>query len=89
MKTENQNRPDTYPLEIDRLETLTTASEGHPERGRCRRCGAPVRGRRRDYCSNACRMRDRRAAQAKRVDSLLDSLQASLTALREELAVRS
>jgi hypothetical protein len=37
-------------------------SEGHPQR-RCRQCNEPIRGRRLNYCSDACRTKDRQDAE--------------------------
>lgn len=85
MNNENQNRPEAHPLEIEVLETRTTAQRGHPER-QCRRCGEPVQGRRRNgYCSDACRMRDQRENRAAHLASLLRTIEKSVAALRAEL----
>lgn len=85
MANEKQN-PDTQGLEIDALQARTTASEGHPERGRCRRCGEPVRGRRRNgYCADKCRMKDHRDAERRRRLALLDTISAVVEELRREV----
>jgi hypothetical protein len=63
-------------------ETRTTGLDGKS----CRRCGEPVKGRRRNgYCSDRCRMRDRRENQAARVNGLLTTIEESVVALRREL----
>lgn len=65
-----------------RSEIRTTGSEGQS----CRRCGEPIKGRRRNgYCSDRCRMQDRRANERGRVDELLQRLEADLGALRRVL----
>jgi len=72
----------------DRVETRTTGLQGQ-SKGHCKRCGKPVMGRRRNgYCSNGCRMRDRRAEQTIRVDKLITHIEEAAAALRQELDVR-
>jgi hypothetical protein len=63
----------------------TTACEGQPQT-QCRRCGEPIRGRRRNgYCSDRCRMRDHREHEAERRRELLTTIETSVAALRREL----
>ena len=69
-------------VENSRSETRTTGSDGQS----CRRCGEPIRGRRRNgYCSDRCRMRDRRERERMRVGDLMRQLANNLDALRDEL----
>jgi predicted nucleic acid-binding Zn ribbon protein len=54
-------------------ETRTTGSEGQS----CRYCGGPIAGRRRNgYCSDRCRMKDRRQKQAEGHRQLIADLRA-------------
>ena len=62
-------------------EGRTTASEGHS----CEQCGAVLKGRRQRFCSDRCRMRDRRREQQARLNELLAAIEQSVTALRQEL----
>ena len=69
--------------------TRTSASEGHS----CRQCGESVPGRRRNFCSDRCRMRARRAddhARLRHRDARLQDLVAdverAVAALKAELA---
>jgi predicted nucleic acid-binding Zn ribbon protein len=83
---ENNNRPDTCPPEIEGLAARTTAFEGQPEKRHCRRCGGPIGGRRRNgYCSDRCRMADRREQERRRGLELLDSINTALTELRRKV----
>ncbi len=79
----------TGPDHADRcLQTRTTASEGPS----CARCGGPLRGRRRTFCSDGCRMQARRAEQSDhearhvtRRQALLETIREAVAALEEEL----
>ena len=52
----------------------------------CRVCGGAIRGRRTNgYCSDACRMRARRAERAARVEALLADIDHAVATLRREL----
>jgi predicted nucleic acid-binding Zn ribbon protein len=62
-------------------ESRTTASAGRS----CEQCGKPLAGRKERFCSDGCRMRDRRQEQAARIDELLTTIEESVTALRGEL----
>jgi len=85
MANENRIDPETQPLEFDGLHGRTTARNDHPGR-QCRRCGEPIGGRRRNgYCSDACRMRDRRRRQTARLEHLLDTISTALKELRREV----
>lgn len=59
---------------------------GNSGESRCHRCGGPVGGRRRNgYCSDKCRMRDRRARRYNHINELLSTIEAAVAALRREL----
>ncbi len=60
------------------LRTRTTASR----RRFCRRCGEPLPGRRREFCSDRCRMRSRREAEKTRVERLFADLDQAFQAVR-------
>ena len=82
----NQDGPDVHLTEDVGPETRTTGLEGHAERPPCRRCGQPVEGRRRNgYCSDRCRMADRREDERRRRVGLLDTLGVVVEELRIEL----
>jgi predicted nucleic acid-binding Zn ribbon protein len=51
----------------------------------CEWCGRPLTGRKERFCSDRCRMRDRREQERKRVDGLLQRLESGVHALRDEL----
>jgi hypothetical protein len=52
----------------------------------CRRCGSPMRGRRRNgFCSDRCRMAARREGEANRRRQAIDRLKAAVTAVEGEL----
>lgn len=90
MKNENHNQPEAYPLEDLLIQPERQAGDAHPEGPRCRRCGEAVPGRRRNgYCSDRCRMGERRQEQAVRVNELLTTIEESVTALRGELGGHS
>jgi hypothetical protein len=59
----------------------TTAVENRP----CDHCGRHLTGRKERFCSDRCRMRDRRNRDQARIDELLQRLEDGLDALREEL----
>jgi len=64
-------------------ETRTTGSEGYPGEGPCRRCGRPIGGRRRNgYCSDGCRMADRRQAERRTVEPLFKDVVRAIDELR-------
>jgi predicted nucleic acid-binding Zn ribbon protein len=84
MKDQNADRPETYPAEDFRLEPQTTASESHPQR-HCRQCKQPIRDRKQNYCSDACRMRDKRGNDRRKWLELLDTISAAVNELREVL----
>ncbi len=59
--------------------TRTTASEGHS----CEQCGNLLTGRKTLFCSDACRMRNRRLREAARRDQLLRGIEQAVSELRE------
>jgi predicted nucleic acid-binding Zn ribbon protein len=82
MARRNADDADTGIVVEHALETRTTGSEGQS----CRRCGGPINGRRRNgYCSDRCRMRNRREQNRARLAALLQRLEDDLRALRDEL----
>ena len=86
MTSENSNKREGHPIRDPALETRTTAPDGHSGVDPCRRCGEPVRGRRRNgWCSDRCRMRDYRERRAARVNDLITTVEQSVAALRVEL----
>ena len=65
------------------LQTRTTGSESHPGEGACRRCGGPIRGRRRNgYRSDRCRMQDYREAERETLIQMFDDVQTRIADLR-------
>jgi hypothetical protein len=64
-----------------RLETRTTALE-HRSCGHCR---CALTGHKLRFCSDRCRMRDRRQRERARIDELLKRLEDNLAALRAAL----
>ena len=84
---QNQNDPaDIKGLDIEGLETRTSAFAGQREPKSCRRCGEPVRGRRRNgYCGDKCRMQDARDRDRQRRLELLDTISATVEELRREV----
>ena len=84
MKKDNQNDPDIH-LPGDRLpEPERRLPDTHPER--CRRCGEPTHGRRRNgYCSDACRMAARREKERESLRALLDLAEKALAEIRREV----
>ena len=86
MANENKNGADGQLLGDRALQPERQATGGLPERGWCRRCGGGVVGRRRNgYCSDRCRMQDRRSAGQRRRLELLDTISDALKELRREL----
>jgi len=85
MANENQIEPEVRSAHEDLPGLERRALQRHPA-GLCRRCGEPVKGLRRNgYCSDRCRMRDRREREQARIDELLQRLEDDLNALRVEL----
>jgi hypothetical protein len=62
-------------------QTRTPASAGQS----CERCGRPLTGRKTRFCSDVCRMRDRRDCERARIASLLGQLEGGIAALRDHL----
>ncbi len=82
----NQEGPDGRPLKDPGPETRTTGLEAPPERRLCRRCGGQVKGRRRNgYCSDRCRMRDRRDVARRELEKHLEQAERALAELRREV----
>lgn len=52
----------------------TTASDGHS----CERCHRPLTGRKRRFCSDACRMRYRRVGERERRSKLFGQIESRL-----------
>ena len=61
--------------------TRTTGSEDRP----CIRCGRQLQLRQQRYCSDRCRMRDRREAEAVRKRDLVSRLDAVVAEAKREL----
>jgi hypothetical protein len=67
-------------------ESRRQACDGHSAHPPCRRCGGAVTGRRRNgYCSDACRLQDRREQDRRRHLELLDTIIRAVEELRAEL----
>jgi hypothetical protein len=63
-------------------ETRTTGSESPF----CARCAAPIRGRRRNgYCSDRCRMAERRQEESQRRQAVVSRLKEVVAAVEAEL----
>jgi hypothetical protein len=63
-------------------ETRTTGFDGHS----CTRCGKQIKGRRRNgYCSDKCRMRDARDAEAETRFRIVARLKAAVAEVEREL----
>ena len=62
-------------------EARTTASDGRF----CDGCGCPLKGRKKRFCSDRCRMRARRTRQAMRIAVWLASMEKAIAALKHEL----
>ena len=77
----NQDGLDVDLLEGRPAEPRTTASEGPS----CDHCGRPLRGRKQRFCSDRCRMRDRRYALRLKRLALLDTIEAAVQDLRNDL----
>ena len=78
----HEDRADGQTSEDPRFGNRTTGREENS----CRRCGEAIKGRRRnDYCSDRCRMKDRRERDRGRVDELLQRIENDFDALREAL----
>lgn len=72
--------PDS-PERGDQPTARTTASEGQS----CSRCGGPLKRRRRnDFCSDRCRMADRREREAAGRRALLDRLARAVADVERE-----
>lgn len=62
-------------------QSRTTASTGHS----CERCDRPLTGRKMHFCSDACRMRDRRDDERRKRMDLLNTIAAAVEELRIDL----
>lgn len=62
-------------------ETRTTAFSGRS----CNQCGRPLTGRKQRFCSDRCRMQDRRAKENRRRSDLLNRLRQAVSELEREL----
>jgi hypothetical protein len=66
-------------------QTRATDLEGHSGDRVCRCCGHRIGGRRRNgYCSDRCRMQERRDEARRRRLELLDAIEAAVQELRQE-----
>lgn len=64
----------------------TTGFQVPSSKGSCYRCGAEVKGRRRNgYCSDRCRMQDRREREEARRRELFERLEHAVAAFREDV----
>jgi hypothetical protein len=80
------NGPDVHPPKDRGPQTRRQVLERHPDDRLCRRCGGPVRGRRRNgYCSDKCRLAHRREGQRRKQLELLNAIDATVQQLRNEL----
>ena len=85
MNEERPTQADTHQVEDPTVESRTSAAESHSES--CRRCGQPVKGRRRNgYCSDRCRMAVARDQQRQRLHRYLLDIHQHLLALQEVAA---
>jgi predicted nucleic acid-binding Zn ribbon protein len=73
--------PDARLIEDHALESRRSASKALF----CERCQAPLTGKKDRWCSDACRMADRRQRQAARLRDLITIIETSVAALRSEL----
>lgn len=81
----NQNGPDLHRSEELCPQSRRQVINGNPETI-CRRCGGPVKGRRRNgYCSDKCRLRNRRQDDRRKRLDLLNTINAAVEGLRVEL----
>ena len=61
-------------------------SQAHSAEGRCRQCGGPIRGRRRNgFCGDACRMRVYRQQLAEERRALIEHLKQVVNDVEREL----
>lgn len=80
MANENRNQADGPQLDEKALQNRTSASRPRS----CTRCGRAVTGRRRNgYCSDRCRMQDRREERRRERDALLDTVAVTVQKLRK------
>ena len=77
----NQDGPDVHVLNDRGPESRTTASE---ERS-CEHCGRGLTGRKQRFCSDRCRMKDRRAREDERRSDLLARLKGAVNDLENDL----
>ena len=60
------------------------------DRQSCKRCGRPIKGRRRNgFCSDGCRMAVRREVIAARQRKVLDRLKEAVDAVEDEFGSKS
>jgi hypothetical protein len=86
---ETDERVDVHPAEERALRSRRPASNGHADHPRCRRCGGPVRGRRRNgFCSNRCRLAERREARRRNQLELLATINTAVEQLRATVEVK-
>jgi hypothetical protein len=79
-------RPEAHPLTEGGPKPERQAFGDHPEQLPCCRCGRPVEGRRRNgYCSDRCRMRDRRDGARRGLETLFEQAERALAELRRRV----
>ena len=73
-------------VKVDPVTAIESGSSQSALSASCQRCGGSVNGRRRNgFCSDACRMADRREREAARRAELLADLKTAIDAVRREL----
>jgi predicted nucleic acid-binding Zn ribbon protein len=90
-------RVDVHPVEERGSESRRPTFNGHPDDRHCRRCRQPIRGRRRNgYCSNRCRLADRREARRRKqlellatINTAVATIDAAVEKLREAVEVKT
>jgi predicted nucleic acid-binding Zn ribbon protein len=80
MNEENQNDPNSTPLEIEALETERTLSSHR----QCNGCGADLTGRRRAarFCSAKCRTAHHRKRRDGQLADIITALEDAIAALK-------
>jgi hypothetical protein len=81
MVNDNEEGANATPLEELLSESRRSASTALL----CQGCGEALTGKKRRWCSDACRMADRRDENQRRRLELLDSISASVEQLRREV----
>lgn len=72
------------PMKSSRPIRATTSRTTGSDAPTCRQCSGPIRGRRRNgFCSDACRMRNRRADERLRLAQLVVNVELAVAAVRQ------